>query len=107
VYIFLGSSVYYSSLYEFKAGIAQSVNRLGYRLDDRVSSRGSIPGKGNFFFPIMSRPALGSAKLPTQWIAGDVPLGVKRKRHEAHHSLPSGVEVKKDGAAPPLPHRSP
>jgi hypothetical protein len=32
--------------------------------------------------------------------------GVKRQEHKADHSPPSGVEVKNDGAIPPLPHMS-
>jgi hypothetical protein len=31
---------------------------------------------------------------------------LKQCRHEADHSPPSNVEVRKDGAIPPLPHAS-
>jgi hypothetical protein len=76
-------------------------------LTGRPMSRGSIPSKGNFLFSIMSRPALGPANPPVQWVPGDVSTGVKRQGREADHSLSSGVEVKKGGVAPPHPLKSP
>jgi hypothetical protein len=48
----------------------------------------------------VQRPALRPAQT------GSVSLGIKWPGHEADHSPPSIVEVKKCGAVPPLPHMS-
>jgi hypothetical protein len=82
-------------LYEkdFGAGIAQLVQSLGYRLDDR----GSILAAAiiRFFLcATASRQALGPTQLPIQWVPSALSLGVKRPGREAHHSPPSIVEVK-------------
>jgi hypothetical protein len=56
----------------------------GYRLEDR----GSIPGKGNRFFPLASvfRPALRQTQLPTQWVPEYFPRGKVRPGRDADHS---------------------
>jgi hypothetical protein len=74
----------------------------GYRLDDR----GSILGRGELFLYITSsRPALGPTQPPIQWVPEALsPGGVKPPKGEAEHSPPSSVDVKNDGAIPPLTH---
>jgi len=42
----------------------------------------------------MSRPALGPAQSPIQWVPGVLSLGVKRPERETDHSPPSSAEVK-------------
>jgi hypothetical protein len=66
---------------------------------DLIPSRGKI-----FLFSILSRPALTPAQSPVQLVLGALALGVKQPGHEADHSLLSSVEVKNDGAIPPLSH---
>jgi hypothetical protein len=72
-----------------KAGIASRYSdwlRAGRR-----RGRSSSPSRvKNFLFSTSSRPALGSTKLPLQWIPG-----VKRTRREADHLPPTSAEVKK------------
>jgi hypothetical protein len=86
------------------AGIAQSVLRLGYRLDGR---QGSILGGGKIFlFSTASRPAVRPIQPPILWVLGVVYLGVKRQGREADHSPPSRAEIKNDRAVSPLPHTS-
>jgi len=58
------------------------VKKAGYGLD----IRGSIMGRGrgrDCFFVSTSRPTLGSAQPPIQWVPG-----VKRSGHEADYSPP-------------------
>jgi hypothetical protein len=43
---------------------------------------------------------------PVQWVLGTVSMGVKRQGREADHSPPSSVEVKNDGAVPPITRTS-
>jgi hypothetical protein len=69
----------------------------GYGLDDRgpwgrSSSRGRFK---NYFFSTSSRPALGSAQPPIQWISGALSPVVKRPGRESDHSIPASAEVKK------------
>jgi hypothetical protein len=59
-----------------------------------------------FLFSTASRPILGSTQSPIQRVLGALSLGVKQQGHDAGHSPPSSVEVKKGGAIPPLPHMS-
>jgi hypothetical protein len=77
-----------------KSRIAQSVQRLGYGLDDRGSRVRFPAGAGIFLFTTASRTALGSTQPPTQWVPGALSLGVKRPGRETNHSPPSSVEVK-------------
>jgi hypothetical protein len=76
--------------------IAQSVQWLGYGLDDRGSRVRFPAGAGNFSLP--HRVQNGSGAHPPSYPMGTVPgalfLGVKRPGREANHSLPSSVEVK-------------
>jgi hypothetical protein len=66
----------------------------------RRRRRSSSPGRvKNFLFSTSSRPALGSAQLPIQWV-----LRVKRPGHEADHSPPTSAEIEKCGSIHPLPH---
>jgi len=41
----------------------------------------------------MSRVAPGPTHPPIQWVAGALPLGVKRPEREADHSTPSSADV--------------
>jgi hypothetical protein len=54
----------------------------------------SQQGVGIFLFTTASRPALGSAQPPIQWVPGALSLGIRRLGSEANHSPPSSVEVK-------------
>jgi hypothetical protein len=68
---------------------------------------GSDPYRGkSFLFPTRSRPALGPAQPPIQWVPEAISLGVKRPGREPDHSPPSSAEVKNGGAIPPFPHMS-
>jgi hypothetical protein len=51
-------------------------------------------GAGNFSFTAVSGPAMGPTQSPTQWVPGDLSLGVKRSGREADHSPASSSEVK-------------
>jgi hypothetical protein len=65
---------------------------LNYGLDDRwFDTRQSL---GNFLFTTVSRPALGPANPPIQWVEGKLSLEIKRPWREADHSPPSSAEVK-------------
>jgi hypothetical protein len=64
-----------------------------------------IPRKGQDFSLLRSLQT-GSGAHPTSYamdIVRLLPLGVKRPGLEADHSPPSSVEIKNDGAIPPLP----
>jgi hypothetical protein len=74
-----------------QAGVAQSVQWLGYGLDDRVWFQARA---GILFFATAFRPALGPTQPPIQWVPGALSLGVKRPRREADHSSTSIAEVK-------------
>jgi hypothetical protein len=65
---------------------------MGYGLDDRGFE--SRQGMGIFPFTTASRPALGPAQSPIQWIPGDLSLGVRRPGSEADHSPPSSAKFK-------------
>jgi hypothetical protein len=64
------------------AGIAHSVQRLGYDPRDRGVG-GSIPsrGKETLLFSITSRPAPGSTQLPTEWVPRALSPGAKLTTH--------------------------
>jgi hypothetical protein len=47
----------------------------------------------NSLLIIASRPALGSAQPPVQWVPGALSLWVKRPEREADHSPPSSAEA--------------
>jgi hypothetical protein len=51
-----------------------------------------------------SRPALGPAQPPIQWIPEVQSPEVQWPGREADHSPTSSVNVKNDGAIPPLPY---
>jgi hypothetical protein len=61
-----------------------------------MDDRGSIPSRDNDgnFSVTASRPTLGPTQPPTQWVLGDLTLGVKRPGREADHSPPTSFEVK-------------
>jgi hypothetical protein len=64
---------------------------MGYRLE----GPGLIPGRGKFFvFSAASRPVLGASQSHTEWVPGDISLGVKRQKHEADHSPPCSEKVR-------------
>jgi len=63
----------------------------------RPGDRGSIPGKGQRIFPLISvsRPALGPTQPPVQWVPGVLSQGTKaRPGRDADHSPPSSAEVR-------------
>jgi hypothetical protein len=75
------------------AGIAQSV--YDWLRAGRPRCLSSSPDRvKNFLSSRSSRPALGSTKLPTQWVPGALSPGVKRPGCEANQS-PTSAEVKK------------
>jgi hypothetical protein len=54
-----------STMTDFGAGVAQSVEWLGYELDDRRS----IPGRHGFFlFATEFRLSLDTTQSPIQWV---------------------------------------
>jgi hypothetical protein len=66
-----------------------------------LGGSGLIPGRDT-----ESRPAMGPAEPPTQWIRGTLSPRAKRPGCEADHSPPSTAAVKNGEAIPPLPHIS-
>jgi hypothetical protein len=70
------------------------VSEFEYRYEQNLSPR--------------SRKRLwGALKTPIQWIPGAITPGIKRLEHEAEHSPPTSVEVKKKrGSMHPLPYTS-
>jgi hypothetical protein len=72
----------------FRPGVAQSVQRLRYFLDDR----GSIPGRDSVRHLVQT----GSGAHPASCRLGTVVLltGVKRTGREAENSPPPSAEVK-------------
>jgi hypothetical protein len=65
---------------------------LGYGLDDRGFE--SRQGLGICLFTTASRPALGPRRLPIQWVAGALYLGIKRPGREPDQTPPSSAEFK-------------
>jgi hypothetical protein len=76
--------------------------RIGGRYSDWLQAglqrrRSSSPCRiKNFLFSTLSRPALGSTELPTQWVLRALSLGVKRPERETDHSPATSAEVKKE-----------
>jgi hypothetical protein len=74
-------------------------NVVGIATDYRLNkprSRSSSPGRiKNFLFPTLSRPALGPAQPPIQWVPGALSLGVKQLGRDADHSPPTSAKIKK------------
>jgi hypothetical protein len=67
----------------------------GYGLDG-PRGRNLSSGKGKvFLLSTSSRPVLGPTQPSIQWVPGALSPGVKRPGHEADHSPPTSVEVKK------------
>jgi hypothetical protein len=72
----------------YRAVIAQSVQRLGYGLDDR-SSRVRFPaGTGNFSLHYRVQNGSGAQTASYTMGTGFLSLGVKRPGSEADHSTP-------------------
>jgi hypothetical protein len=65
---------------------------MGYGLDDQWFEYWQ--GLGIFLITTASRPALGPAQPPIQWVPGAVSLAVKWPGCEADHSPPYSAEVK-------------
>jgi hypothetical protein len=78
----VGNSCYHSG-----ARTAQWYS-AGYWLDDVTV------GTGNFSFHHDIQTGSGARLPPIQWVPGALSLGMKRRRCEADHWPPSGVEVK-------------
>jgi hypothetical protein len=51
-------------------------------------------GQRIFLFTAMSRPTLGPAQSPIQWVPGAVSLGLEELGSVADHLPPSSAEVK-------------
>jgi hypothetical protein len=66
----------------------------------------SLQEKYIFLLSVTSWPALRTTQSPIQWVAGEIPQGVKRQGREIDQSFPSSTEVRNDGATPPLPRTS-
>jgi hypothetical protein len=67
----------------------------GYTLNDQgVGVRFSVLSRF-FKLSISSGPALGPIQPPIQWVPETLCPGLKRQGHEADHSSPTSVEVKK------------
>jgi hypothetical protein len=62
----------------------------GYGLDDRGVRIRITVGSKNFLSSMLSRPDLGPAHSPIQWVQG-----VKRPEREVNHSTLTSAEVKK------------
>jgi hypothetical protein len=91
--------VFYVYFFEYVMSRDSSV---GLARDYGLNGRGSISGrsKRSFFYFSASRPALGPV---SHTVGTEVYIsGGKAQGHEAKHSSPSRVEVKKDEAIPPL-----
>jgi hypothetical protein len=90
------SKNYYT--YNIKVGVAQSIQRLGYRLD----GRGSIPRRGRDF--ISSLPRRDRFRGPPSFLSngyrGNLPKG---KAAECEHSPTPMPSLKMREAIPPLP----
>jgi len=56
---------------------------------------GLTPNRDKELFSTMSIPALGTTQPSIQWVLEVLSLGAKQLEHEADHSPPSSVEVKK------------
>jgi hypothetical protein len=84
------------------AGVAQSVWRLDYGLDDQ----GSIPGRGNnviFSFATVPTPALSPTLPPIQWVPGALTPMVKRPGRETDIHIHVVPMLRMRGTIPPLP----
>jgi hypothetical protein len=67
----------------------------------------SIPDRSkNFFSYTAPRQVVGPAPLPIQWVQVALSLRLRRAGREADRSPSSSVELKNDGAVPPLPYMS-
>jgi hypothetical protein len=75
----------------------------GFGLD----GRGSTPGRCKvFLFSIVSRPAVGPTKPPSQWVPVALSPRIKRQGLKADHPPPSSGEVKNGEAISLLSHTS-
>jgi hypothetical protein len=79
---------------------------VGIPMDYGLKGQESIRGKVKSFFLLFtaSRPALGPAQPPIQWVPGALSSRVNRSEREVDHSPPSSAKVKIGGAIPPLLH---
>jgi len=66
----------------------------GYGLDDRGCRVRFPVGTRNFSLHHRVQTGFATHQPPIQWVPGSLFLGVKRPGSEAHHSPPSGAEVK-------------
>jgi hypothetical protein len=71
--------------------MAQSVERLGYELDDR-GSRARFPAE-IFLLITASRTDRGFTQHPIQWLPGALSLGVKRPGRAADLHLVNGKVI--------------
>jgi hypothetical protein len=67
----------------------------GYGLNDRGVGVRVPVGSRILFFSTSSRPALGSAQPPIQWVPRALSQGVRWQVREADRSPPTSAEVKK------------
>jgi hypothetical protein len=81
--------------------------RCSKQAPGEYESRTSIPGRVvTFFYPVLSRPALGPTESLIQRVLEAHAPEVKLPGRGADHSSPSSVEFKNGGAILPLPHTS-
>jgi hypothetical protein len=85
-----------------RAGIAKSVQRLGYWMDNRGVGIQFLLGSRDF--SLLHTVQDGSEAHPVPYPVGTgglLPRVAKRPGRESDHSLPSSAEFKKGGAIPP------
>jgi hypothetical protein len=94
----MSKCVIYSFILDSSVGIA-----TGYRLN----GRGSVPGRTkdvSLLHSVQTRSGAHQASYPVS--TGALSPEEERPGREVDHSPPSSVEIKNDGAIPPLPHAS-
>jgi hypothetical protein len=67
----------------------------GYMAGRPMGRSSSLVRVKNFFFYMLSRPALGSTQPPIHWVPWALSPGVKRQGRQADHSPPTSAEFRK------------
>jgi hypothetical protein len=89
----------------YVSNCTQSIEQLGYGLDDRGVRVRFPAGSRDFLSPIRSRTALGPTQPPIQRVPRAVPPAVTRQERDANGLPISSAEIQKGGNIPPLPTR--